>query len=133
MVATPRASQSGVRIPVRTSDFSLLHNFCQTGFGPTQWVPSPFSEINRFGRKVNHSLPSFAEVIKGSYTSTPICLRSMYRHKSTFLPFIGQVPLQMHIDINNDIRCCHREKNAAGLWGPAWKLNRQSQLTRKES
>jgi hypothetical protein len=131
MVTRLRASRSGVRIPVRTSDFSLLQYF-QTGFGLTQWVLSPFSGIKRFGREVNHSLSSSAEVNKLSYTSTPICLRSMYRHKSTFT-FIGQVPLQVHIIVNNDIRCYHWGKNAAGLWRPAWKLNRQSTLSRKES
>ena len=43
--------------------------------------------IKRLSREVNHSLPSSAEVKnKWGYTSTPVCLHSFYRHKSTF-PF----------------------------------------------
>jgi hypothetical protein len=131
MVTRLRASQSGVRIPVRTSDFILLQNF-QTGFGPlTGYRTLSRGKSGSVIKLTTH----FRLVLRLISGAIPLRLYACVACIGTNLPLplICQVPLQMHININNDIRCCHWGKNAAGLWEPVWKLNRQSKPSRKES
>ena len=103
-----RAGKSGVQIPPRARDFSLLQNVqtaseshpasCSTDTGSTfsggvQWP----------GREADHSPPSSFEVHEWSYTSTPSCLQHHFKPPKLFesMNLSLDIVSAVHITVEN--------------------------------